>query len=288
MLIGKILLKFVPFSVYHRFRTMYRSLNKMLHKPINEADFASLLQYRLQIRKGDTVFVHSSVDKLNITFTPHKLLNILLETVGEEGTLLFPAWHFNYRAEEYLKRDLVFDVKRSPSALGLLSELARRYPGAKRSLHPTSSIVAIGPKAEYLLSDHHLSIYPCGDLSPFYKMLEFDAKIIGLGVNTEFLSFVHCPEDILKDDFPYKVRTQQIFMAKVKDFEGKIINVETRAADKAIGNRDIPGFIRLNLPPQIAEDFKFKGNQFFRVNAKLLFNSMIELSEKGKTIYDQN
>lgn len=285
MLIGKILLKLVPFSVYHKLRSLYRNWKKSLHKPLTETEFTQLLKERMEIREGDVVFVHSSIDKLNLSFTPHRLLEILLQVVGSEGTLLFPAWHFNYRAEDYLNKALVFDVRRSPSALGMLSELARRYPAAFRTLHPTSSIVAIGPKAGYLTSEHHLSIYPCGEKSPFYKMLEFDAKIIGLGVSTEFLSFVHCPEDIMKTKFPYPVRNPEIYKAKVKDYEGNIIEVETLTAHKAISKRDIPGFIKTRIPSTIAEDFSYKGNDFFRVNAKGLFEGIKELAVEGKTIY---
>lgn len=285
MFIGKIILKLVPFSVYHKLRSLFRNLKKLVHKPLTESDFMQLLKERMLIRKGEVVFVHSSVDKLNIAFTPHKLLELLLEAAGPEGTLLFPAWQFNYRAEDYLSRNLVFDVRRSPSALGMISELARRHQGARRSLHPTGSIVAIGPKAEYLLGEHHLSVYPCGELSPYYKMLEFDAKIIGVGVSTEFLSFVHCPEDILKADFPYPVRNPEIYEAKVKNYEGNLIEVETLTAHKAIGKRDIPGFLKSHIEPTVAKDFKYRGNDFFRVNAAELFENMKELALKGRTIY---
>lgn len=285
MFIGKIILKLVPFSVYHKLRSLYRDLKKSLHKPLTESDFMQLLRERMLISEGDVVFVHSSVDKLNIAFTPHKLLELLLDAVGPEGTLLFPAWHFNYRAADYLGKNLVFDVRRSPSALGMLSELARRHQGARRSLHPTGSIVAIGPKAEYLLGEHHLSVYPCGELSPYYKMMEFDAKIIGVGVSTEFLSFVHCPEDILKAEFPYPVRNPEIYKAKIKNYEGNLIEAETLTAHKAIGKRDIPEFIKSNIQPSIAEDFKYRGNDFFRVNAAELFENMKELALKGRTIY---
>lgn len=285
MLVGKIVLKFLPFSFYHKLRSLYRNANKLLHKPLEEAEFMRFLNERMQIKVGDVVFVHSSIDKLNITFTPHKLLEILLQAVGPEGTLLFPTWHFNYRAEDYLKKDLVFDVRRSPSVLGMLSEVARRHPAAKRSLHPTSSIAAIGPKADYLLSSHHLSEYPCGESSPFFKMMEFNAKIIGLGTKTEFLSFVHCPEDVMKSVFPYPVRNPEVSKSKVRDYNGNIIEVETLSANKAIGNRDIPGFVKSQIPKAIAEDFRYMGNDFFRVNAKELFEKITDLAMEGITIY---
>lgn len=287
MLAGKLILKYAPFSLYHKLRAIYRNLVKLVHVPFNEDKFKAFLSSELEIKKGDVVFIHSSIDKLNITFNPAKVLEKLLNAVGDEGTLLFPAWHFNYRAEEYLKRDLVFDVRKSPSALGLLSELARRHPRAIRSMHPTSSIVAIGRLAEQLTNTHHQSVYPCGESSPFYKMMEFNAKIVGLGVSTEFLSFVHCPEDVMKSKFPYNTRREETFSARVKDYHGDIIQVETLVAHPDIAKRNIPRFIKKSVSPKVAKDFKSHGSQFFVVKSLELFDVICEEAKKGRTIYSR-
>jgi aminoglycoside 3-N-acetyltransferase len=287
MIIGKLILKYLPFSFYHKIRSWYRQTIKFLTKPLSEKELTDLLTNRFELKKGDVVFVHSSVDKLNINFTPFRILSLLFEIVGDEGTLLFPAWHFTERAEEYLRKGKIFDVRKSPSALGLISELARRHPNAKRSLHPTTSIVAIGRQAEYLIKDHGTSVYPCDESSPFYKMMEFDAKIIGLGVSTEFLSFVHCPEDVMKDKFPFKTRSSEVFTAQTLDFNGQFVEIKTLVADKSIGKRDIPGFIKRNIQPIVAEDFSLRQNRFFIVNARALFVEFEKYAFKGNTIYSK-
>ncbi len=138
---------------------------------------------------------------MNIDFSPFKVLQILIDLVGPEGTLIFPAWHFNYRAEDYLKKENIFDVKLSPTVMGLLPELARRHSSAFRSAHPTTSIVAIGKYAKELTEDHEKSIYPCGEMSPYYKMMKYDAIIVGLGVTSHFVSFVHCPKMFFPKNF---------------------------------------------------------------------------------------
>ncbi len=285
MLPGKLILKYLPFASYHKIRTYYRNLKKYFYKPLSEKDLKDILTTKLNIKSGDVVFVHSSIDKLNALISPHSLFKLLQQTVGETGTLLFPAWHFNYRAVEYLEKNHIFDVKRSPSALGLLSEIARRHPNAIRSLHPTTSIVAIGSDAEFLTSTHHHSIYPCGELSPFYKMLRFNAKIIGIGVSTEFLSFVHCPEDILKQDFPYNTRGSKKYSALVKDINGNTSLVDTLAPHQDIKQRNIPLFIKNNIPKNIGSDFKIRGNQFFYIESQPFFDKVISLAKVGKTIY---
>lgn len=287
MLIGKIILKYLPFGYYRKIRNSYRVLIKWFYKPLSENDFRNILIEKLGIGSGDVVFVHSSVDKLNLSFNPFRVLLILQEIVGPDGTLLFPSWHFTERAEEYLRSGRIFDVKKSPSSLGLISELARRLPEARRSLHPTNSITAIGKYADFLLEGHGSSIYPCDESSPFYKMLALNAKIIGIGVSVEFLSFVHCPEDVLKSKFPFKTRSSEVFSALVKDTDGRLIEIKTLAADKSIVKRNIPWFIKRFIPNHIAQEFTVRKNNFFRADSKLLFEELKKQAAQGNTIYSK-
>ena len=52
--------------------------------------------------------------------------------------------------------------------------------------------------------------------------MEFDGIIAGIGVDTNFISFVHCPEDVIKKQFPIKTRLDQVFEAKVKLKDGSL------------------------------------------------------------------
>ena len=285
MLISRLIFQLFPSEVFIHLRKIYRRTLKRLNAPLSEPEFREILTEDLKITTGSIVFIHSSVDNLNITFDTLRLLEILLETVGEEGTLVFPCWHFTYRAEDYLRSGKVFDVRRSPSALGMLSEMARRYPGAKRSLHPTNSIVAIGKNADAIVGSHHLDIYPCGEKSPYYLTMQMGGIIAGIGVNANFMSFVHCPEDILKNQFPLKTRLDEVFEAKVKKEDGSFVIVNTLAAHPQIKNNDIIGFLKKHIPESICRNFTVRGNRFFVAHPKELFDSIIELSKEYKTIY---
>jgi len=201
MYLKKVIFKILPLDTFVSLRKLYRRILKKINKPLTEEDFKKILVHDLQIQEGSVVFIHSSTDALNVSFPLYRMLEILLEIVGENGTLVFPAWHFTYRAEEYLNQDLVFDVQHSPSMLGLLPELARRHPDAKRSIHPTTSIVAIGKYANEIIAGHGDSIWPCDEKSPYYKIMKYNGIVVGIGVNNNFLSFVHCPEDGLKKNF---------------------------------------------------------------------------------------
>jgi aminoglycoside 3-N-acetyltransferase len=254
---------------------------------MSEDFFRDLLAQKLGISSGDTLFIHSSVDFLNVNFSPLQLLKILMDVTGKEGTLIFPAWHTNVRAEEYLQSENnIFDVKRSPAVLGLLPELARRLPGAQRSLHPINSIVALGKNAEEVVSGHEQSIYPCGESSPYYKMLKYNAKIVGIGINSNFLSFVHCPEDIMKDDFPIQTRTDESYIGKVRLSANETVHVRTLAAHKNIQNRNIPAFLRKHVPKNIFSVYQIRGSEFYTVDANALFHKIIELAKRNITIYN--
>ena len=284
-LIKKFLFRLVPLDVFVRLRAKYRRWLKTIYKPVTEVEFRRLLTDQLGVGKGSVVMIHSSFDQLNVEFDVVRTLDILLETVGEEGTVLFPAWHFSYRAEDYLRKNLVFDVKRSPSVMGLLSEAARRHPDAYRSQHPLNSIVAIGKDAEMLVNEHTYSRYPCDEKSPYYKMLRFNSIIIGIGVDTNFLSFVHCPEDILKEQFPVKTRLDEVFEARVRKPDGTVINIQTLAAHPQIHHNDITSFFEKYISDSRNRNLVVKGNRFFTVNAQLLYDTIVKKAEEGVTIY---
>lgn len=285
-LASKILFKYLSARNFKKIRRSYFSFKMKLYKPISEDEFIELLQKNMGIKQGDTLFVHSSVDGLNIGFSPFRLLDILLSIVGEEGTLLFPNWHFNYRAEDYLAQNKIFDVENSRTVLGFLPEMARLHPSAVRSLHPTNSILAIGKNANELLSQHIDDIYPCGEKSPYYKMMKFDALIIGLGVDTNYLSFVHCPEDVMREKFPYNTRTEKVYNAKVKLQDGSIKEIKTLAAHKDISHRNVPKFIKKNISKKVIKIFSKKGSDFFVAKSSPLFNDIRKLAAENKTIYN--
>lgn len=286
MILSKLVYKFLPKKLFSDIRYKFYIYKKKLHKPISEEKFKQFLSQKLGVKNGATVFIHSSMDFLNVDASPEKILNILLDLVGKEGTLIFPAWHFNYRAEIYLQKNKVFDMKRSPTVMGMLPETARRHPLAFRSIHPINSIVAIGKHAKELVEEHHKSVYPCGEMSPYYKMMKYNAIIVGIGVTSHFLSFMHCPEDILKEKFPVKTRTDEVFSGKVKLEDGSIILVDTLAAHSNIAKRDFPTFAKNYLSKELFSEYKLGGSNFFRADSNKLFNKVIELAEQGITIYN--
>lgn len=278
--------KIFPVSVFIRIRNLYQKVKKIIYPALTENQFKELLIGKMGIKNGDVVFIHSSIDKMNISFSFLRIIPILQEIVGEEGTLVFPCWHISSRAEDYLRSNhKPFNVKRTSTVMGLLPELARKLKGAHRSLHPFNSMVAIGKQAEYIVKEHHNSIYPNGDFSPLYRIKELKGKIIGLGERTVSLSFVHVVEDIMKEKFPRNTLTDEVFTETVIDYNKNEILVETKAPSINIKNRDIPSYLKNNITQEVCKEFQFLGNNYFIADADKLFERMKALAERGFTIY---
>ena len=244
----------------------------------------SLLETELEVSAGSLLFVHSSVDRLHLSFPFFQILGLLRELIGEEGTLVFPTYP-PLSAYRYLKSGAVFDVRRTPSYTGILSEFARRQRKAIRSLHPTKSVVAIGPLAEELTAEHHLSPYPYHVNSPYYKTVEHGGRVIGIGVGTFNLSMVHCVDDIMGDDFPVAPYHDEILNPSCITHSGSTCIVPTYAHDMRKMDFDIPAYVEAHIPSGITRDIVHNGMRFFTADAEPLYRKMKELAKQNTTIY---
>ena len=122
--------------------------------------------------------------------------NVLKELVGEEGTLLVPLFLFEARNIIMYKEQKIFDVKRTPSQVGLFTELFRRTEGVTRSLHPTHSVAAWGKHSKELVAEHHLGT-AFGEKSPVYKMQRYNGLVAGIGVTPKrCFTLYHVAEEL--------------------------------------------------------------------------------------------
>lgn len=281
--------KIIGSKYYINIKNRYKGVWKKLHKKLTFDEFSVILKKNLNIKLGSIVFVHSSVSEMNIDFPFFQIIPLLKKIVGEEGTIVFPTHQVNNKLEEYLDNpDAIFDVEKTPTVLGLLPEIMRRDKNSIRSLHPTHSVTAYGNLATEIVEDHINSVYPCGEKSPLYKIAENKGIVIGLGVDTRYLTFVHTIEDIMKDEFPVSPISRKIYNCKVKDSNGNILNVKTLMNYKKNIPPKIPKFMKRHISKEICCDFKIKGNKFYYCDTSALMDKMKELARKNITIYEIN
>jgi aminoglycoside 3-N-acetyltransferase len=293
MTISELARKVLPADVVDsvvRARKRYRRSRVERLPQLTEVDLTTILTEKLGLGAGDVVYIHSSVDRLNLGFPFYRILPLIQNVIGDKGTVLFPTYpnRSPVSSYEYLRAGNVFDVRRTPSFTGILTEFGRRHPRAVRSLHPTKSVCAIGPEAQWLTSTHQESPYPYDRPSPYYKLIECNAKIVGIGVWTEYLSFVYCIDDAMKSNPPVRTYHPEIFRAKCINYRGEEEIVETHAHDMQRCIHDIPQFIKQHVPAEGCEDLVVNGMKFFRANARELFEVMLPLAERGITVYPRS
>jgi aminoglycoside 3-N-acetyltransferase len=279
--------RLIPDSVKKQVNAYKKAqLKKKIDKlpKLSKDDFSYIISDKLNLKSGDISFVHSGIDRLNLDFSSFQVLDILLEIVGEDGTLIFPTYP-KLTSYKFLKSGDVFDIRRTPSYMGILSELARRHSKAVRSLHPTKSVVAIGRYAEEITNSHHLSIYPYDKNSPYYKAYTLNAKAIGIGIQTRFFSALHLLDDLYLDKLPTNPYVDTIFEAKCRDINKAEVVVKTYAHDMNKMHFNLPKFFASQIDKSLCEDVIIDGMDFFRADLKPTIDKMTILLEKGISIY---
>lgn len=166
-------------------------------RTLSLAQFGEVLE-ELGITSGATVMVHSSMDELARRvpeLNAMKLVELLQSRLGRDGTLLMPTFPFLGLQLHYVETHDTFDPRRTPSQVGLATEVFRRMPGVLRSLHPTHPVAGWGKHARELLATHHLGS-TFGPNSPMYKLQEYGGLVAGLGAGLNRFTILHVAEEV--------------------------------------------------------------------------------------------
>jgi aminoglycoside 3-N-acetyltransferase len=213
-----------------RVRGWYHKGKVQLVHHFRSYDAAALKNYlsSLGISNGDTLLVHTAYGPLlGFQGSPNALIDTFLEAIGPEGNLLMVSIPYLSSTADYLDKSPVFDVRKTVSKMGLVSETFRRKPGVFRSLHPTHSMLAYGPRAEWIVADHEKCLYSCGSGTPYEKLLHLNGKVLFFGVTEFHFTFHHYLEDLIKDELPFALYEAQARTVPVIDEHGTTRSVKT-------------------------------------------------------------
>lgn len=158
----------------------------------------------LGIKKGDILIVHSSMDGLAATGASAKqYIDMLLELVGDEGTLVLPA--FPLFKTEKDQGVLKYDPKRTVCSTGMMPNIFIRYPGVIRSVFPINTLAAKGKHAEKMMCDNLQGDLAHGKHSSWEYCVEHNAKILFIGLKAyNRNTVVHAAEELLDSEWPIK------------------------------------------------------------------------------------
>lgn len=236
------------------------------------------------------VFIHGSFSKINAGIKAEELIKIFQDFMSPSANILMPAYPMPGTMQEWMSDPAPFDVQNSPSMMGILTEVFRRHPGVRRSLHPSHSVCAFGPDADYYVRDHHTSPLPCGSVSPFARLVERGGQILCIGSDVGKVTAYHVVEDTTTD-FPVNVYTDAPMSKKVIN-NGTEIEVVTQVANPALSPWRVDNY------PLKLEEFKrhmkafgclrssqFGSANFDVIDAERFLDMLKNLAKKGITIY---
>jgi len=154
------------------------------------------------VREGDVLFFHSSLRSFGrVDGGPDAVIDAAVEAVGPDGTVVVPTFVQKVAGKQasYSERLAAWDIDRSPSDVGLITEVFRRRPQAVRSDDCCNSLAAIGAEAKEAMSRHHLAgprLSPWGPTSfgvgsPWDWLVERNACYLLMGTDFNSCSILH-------------------------------------------------------------------------------------------------
>jgi aminoglycoside 3-N-acetyltransferase len=222
------------------------------------------------VASGSVVLVHPDAI-VAAQFSPKSneerldlLIGAIDTAIGTRGTLLMPAFSYSFTKGE------PFDMRNTPSAVGMVTERFRTRPGVCRSADPIFSFACRGPLAQELCA---LPVRECfGSESVFAALHRWNALLVDLGCSlSRGGTFVHYVETAHGVDYRYK-----------KTFSGTVVlpNGQTEECSVVYNVRDLTrksdGDLR-RLQNRLVRDGKLRSadvgrSRIIAVTAKDLFD----------------
>lgn len=277
-------------------RAHYLSLRTKLY-PVMRLVYGTFdttaLRVHLEQRIGtnfEILMVHSSVNNMKPMYTssPLDLVRMLMAFCGPDRTLVMPAFYFGDPeiggAAETFAKNPRFDVRRTPSQMGLATELFRRSKGVVQSRNPVYRVSALGPLAEALTHGHERALSPAGRGSPFDFMANHDTCIIGIGKPFQVLTQVHHAEEVMGEDFPVPGEFGQgLSMTLIDGAE----EIPFRLTKQSLLWRFNIWKLRTIMDRDSLQEWTFHHVPMFATRASTVTTALIDAAKRGLTLYDK-
>lgn len=111
----------------------------------------------------------------------------------------------------------VYDPRTTGSVVGQITDYFWRQPGIVRSVHPTHSLAARGPRAKDLVEGHGVCETPCGSGTPYARLIDWNCSVLMFGATMGTYTLFHTAEDEAGCDYLY---WKDPFDLKVCDYSG--------------------------------------------------------------------
>lgn len=292
--LSSVLLRILPREYFLKIRSAYFSLKtkaspllRLVHGTFTTEDLVAELDANLD-KDWRVLMLHTSVNNLAPMYqgSALELLQALIEYTGKERTLVMPAFNFGDDGEgarERLKREPRFDLRRTPSQMGLMTELFRRSRGVLQSRHPVYRIAALGPEAKAMVEGHELAPTGMGDGTPFGYMAQCNAHIIGIGKSFQVMTQVHQVETLMAHDWPSP-------LGDMPNLPVTIIEKDAETEMEIGGAHQQWRFniwkLRDLMSPQQLREWRFHSCPMFAARAGEVTETLVEAAKRGTILYD--
>lgn len=185
-----------------------REITSFNKQNLSILDFMDTLE-EANVKYGDIICVHSDLIKFGKPLINNKkeylniLIKILIDKIGETGTLIMPTFTYNYCNNE------VYDIINSKSKVGILTEYFRNLEFVERTKDGIFSFAIYGKNKEYFLDIGNDCF---GENSVFDKLKKTNAKLVLFGNRVKEFTFFHYIEQA--NNVPY--RYMKRFRGKTK------------------------------------------------------------------------
>ena len=189
--------------------------------PANYIPYTNIFHH-LPINKGDTIYIASNIIKIISAarkaegggFDVNLFIDSIKNKIGNEGTLIFPAFNFE------LKQKDKFDISKTEPVTGLLPTEVFKRKDFKRTQNPFHSFMVWGKYANAFAAMNNKTSF--GEDSPFASIHNKGAKILSIDLDFQHSNpFAHYAEE--KEKVFY--RTWKNYSVEYTDASGK---TETR------------------------------------------------------------
>ena len=242
----------------------------------------------LGVASGDALMLHSAFRKSHgFRGSIEQLTDVFIDAVGPDGHLLMVSLPYRSSSFDYLSKLRVFDVRKTPSMMGMVSEMFRRRPDVLRSLHPTHPVLVRGPMAEAFIEGHPDCAYPCGPGSPFDKLAAANGLAVFFNVPFDTYTFFHYLEHMVSPHLPFSLYTEQTFDAPVVDRAGQRLTVKTHVfAPAAIRRRRFDVFEAALRRRGLIRETRLGASRIQAVRVQDTMACVSEMASRGEFFYD--
>lgn len=172
------------------------------------------------LKSTDSIMVHSSMKAIGtVEGGADTVVDAFMEYF-KDGLFMMPTHTWAQMNAEHS----LFDPKVEPACVGILPNIFRQREGVVRSLHPTHSIAAYGPRAAAYIEGEDEITTPCQPGGCWSRLLEEEAKIMMIGCTHIRNTFIHAIEEML--DVPERLTEKPVdFQIRMPDGSIKEVSV---------------------------------------------------------------